>query len=76
MIRYRSLFLALLTIVLCSFSMELYADSLRFVLITDDGQVVAIPGKEFLSIVLIFLNFAGLTFALGFIIRMLRFRIL
>lgn len=75
MIRYYLSILALCAIALFIFPMESHADSLRFVIVTDAGQVLAIPGKEFLSIVMIFLQYAGLTFAFGFVIRMFRYRV-
>jgi hypothetical protein len=74
MIRYYSSILVLCAIALV-FPMESYADSLRFVIVQADGQVIAIPGKEFLSIVMIFLQYIGLAFAFGFVIRLLRYRV-
>jgi len=75
MIRYYLLTLALCAIVLFSFPADSFADSLRFVLITAGGEVVAIPGEVFLDIVLKFLGTAGLVFAFGFFLRILRYRL-
>jgi hypothetical protein len=74
MIRYYLLIWALCATALV-FPMESYADSLRFVIVQADGQVIAIPGKEFLLIIIQFLGFAGAVFAFGYFLRLLRYRI-
>jgi hypothetical protein len=74
MIRYYLSILALFAIALV-FPMESYADSFRFVIVQADGQVIAIPGKDFLYMVVTWLGYAGAVFAFGFFLRILRYRV-
>jgi len=75
MIRYYLLTLALCAIVLFSFPADSFADSLRFVIVQADGKVIAIPGKEFILIIMKFVFAAGVVFAFGYFLRLLRYRI-
>jgi len=75
MIRYYLLTLVLCTIALFLFPMDSFADSFRFVIVQADGQVIVIPGKDFLYMVVTWLGYAGAVFAFGFFLRILRYRV-
>lgn len=65
----------LLLTILLALPLTTYADSLRFVVVTIDGQVVAVPAKEFLLMVIEWLGWAGLLLAFGYFLRVLRHKV-
>lgn len=65
----------LLLMLLLVFPFSTYADSLRFVVVTIDGQIVVVPAKEFLLMVIEWLSWAGIILAFGYFLRILRYRV-
>jgi hypothetical protein len=64
----------LLTILL-ALPLTTYADSLRFVVVTIDGQVVVVPAKEFLMMAIEWLAWAAAILAFGYFLRIVRYRV-